>query len=345
VPELPEVETVVRGLSRHIVGQKIKAVHIPATKSFKGTAKRAERLTIKKISRRGKGIIIDLAKPGVVRQLTDEDGSTSLSLLIHLKMTGQLIWVPSSHRHPGTVQNHIKDSGVVPPQNDEKGRLNYGHPTDDFTNTMPSKHTRVWFELTKGNLYFNDQRRFGWVKLTPTKDIPKDAFIKTLGIEPISTPYIYRPDCSGGCGRIISSSPIDKKFTPAFLYSAIQRRPKSNIKSIILDQSFVTGIGNIYSDEALFYARLKPTRLGKSITKSDATRLVGAIKKVLTKGIKYMGTSVNTHRTPEGAMGQMQNYLAVYDRKGLPCRGTCKGKVTKIRLNGRGTHFCPVCQK
>jgi len=285
MPELPEVETVVRGLSRRIVGQKVKHIHIPTKPSFHGTARQAEGLTIEKISRRGKGIIIDLSK--------------GKSILIHLKMTGQLIYIPK----------------------DKKLRLNYGHPDKNFTETMPSKHTRVWFELTRGNLYFNDMRRFGWVKLVPTKDVPKDEFFAHLGIEP-----------------------FDKNFTSAFLYAAIQRRPKSNIKAIILDQSLVTGIGNIYSDEALFYAGLKPTRLGKSITKADTARLVAAIKKVLEKGIKYSGTSVNTHRTPEGSMGQMQNYLAAYDRKNLPCRKRCGSTIKKIRLNGRGTHYCPVCQ-
>lgn len=295
MPELPEVETVVRGLSRHIVGQKIESAHTPTKTSFKGTAKKAEGLTTKKISRRGKGIIIELDK--------------GLTILIHLKMTGQLIYIPSN----------------------KKLRLNYGHPDKNFVETMPSRHTRVWFELTpKGApsgqrrtnyLYFNDQRRFGWVKLTPTAEVSKDKFFSKLGMEP-----------------------FDKNFTPDFLYQAILRRPKSNIKSIILDQSLVTGVGNIYSDEALFYAGIKPTRLGRSITKADATKLVSAVKKVLEKGIKYMGTSVNTHRTPEGSMGQMQNYLAAYDRKGQPCR-KCKTPIVKIRVASRGTHYCPVCQK
>jgi len=333
MPELPEVETVVRGLSRHIIGQKIKDVQILSAKSFLWNPKltKPKKLggktvfpmpneilgrTIKKISRRGKGIIIELAKPGVARK--SEDGTNSLSILIHLKMTGQLIWIPSSRRHPGKVQDRIKDSGVVPPYNDD--RLNYGHPDKNFIEVMPSRHTRVWFELTKGNLYFNDQRRFGWVKLTPTSEVQNDKFFSKLGVEP-----------------------FDKSFTPAFLYNAIQRRPKSNIKSIILDQSLVTGIGNIYSDEALFYAGIKPTRLGRSITKTDTTKLVSAIKKVLEKGIKYMGTSVNTHRTPEGSMGQMQNYLAAYDRKDQPCR-KCKTPIVKIRVASRGTHYCPHCQ-
>jgi formamidopyrimidine-DNA glycosylase len=291
MPELPEVETVVRGLSRHIVGQKIKDVKILSARSFLWNPKVAKPAvvlgrTIKKITRRGKGIIIELDK--------------GYSILIHLKMTGQLIYIPVG----------------------KKERLNYGHPNKNFIETMPSKHTRVWFQLTKGNLYFNDQRRFGWVKLTPTVEVPKDKFFSKLGMEP-----------------------FDKNFTPTFLYAAIQRHPKSNIKAIILDQSLVTGIGNIYSDEALFYAGIKPTRLGKSITKADSAKLVSAIKKVLEKGIKYMGTSVNTHRTPEGSMGQMQNYLAAYDRKDLPCRKRCGTTIKKIRLNGRGTHYCPICQK
>lgn len=285
MPELPEVETVVRGLSRHIVGQRIKAIHTPTKTSFKGTARKAAGQTIKKISRRGKGIIIDLSK--------------DLTLLIHLKMTGQLIYIPKA-RHK---------------------RLNFGHPDKNFTESMPSKHTRVWFELTKGNLYFNDQRRFGWVKLVPTKAAPKDKFFAKLGIEP-----------------------FDQHFTPTYLFDIIQRHPKSNIKNIISNQSLVTGLGNIYSDEALFYAHLRPTRLGKSLTKVDITKLHSAIRKVLDKGIKYFGTSINTHRTPEGSQGQMQKYLAVYDRKGLPCRNSCPGTVQKIRLNGRGTHFCPTCQ-
>ncbi|MBN2585529.1 bifunctional DNA-formamidopyrimidine glycosylase/DNA-(apurinic or apyrimidinic site) lyase [Patescibacteria group bacterium] len=327
MPELPEVETVVRGLSRHIVGQRVKHIHIPAKNSFKGTAKKAEGLSIKKITRRGKGIIIELAKPGVARK--SEDGSNSLSLLIHLKMTGQLIYVPAS-RH-AEFSSASKSKILKRVQDD--GRLNFGHPTDDFTNTMPSKHTRVIFELTPTRLpahsltrssnflYFNDQRRFGWVKLTPTKDVPKDKFFAGLGLEP-----------------------LDKKFTPTFLYDAIKRRPKSNIKAIILDQTLITGLGNIYSNEALFYARILPTRLGKTIKKPEATKLHSAIQKVLRLGIKHSGTSIANYRSAEGALGNMQKYLTVYGRKGLPCHG-CKGTVKAIHLNGRSAYFCPSCQK
>jgi len=208
MPELPEVETIVRGLSRHIVGQKIKAIHVPTKTSFKGTSKKAEGLIIKNISRRGKGIIITLSSRGTACPTRE---GQPLTILIHLKMTGQLIYIANSQKPQAT------------------SRLNYGHPDKNFIESMPSKHTRVWFELLKGNLYFNDQRRFGWVKLVPTSEVANDKFFSKLGIEP-----------------------FDKNFTADFLYSAIQRRPKSNIKSIVLDQSLVTGIGNIYSDEALF---------------------------------------------------------------------------------------------
>ena len=307
MPELPEVETVVKGLDRHITGQKIKRITVRNKKSFSGlSVHKSIGLSVKSISRRGKGIIIELAKPGVARK--SEDGSTSLSLLIHLKMTGQLIWVPPAIRRRPAGYGGLR-------------RLNFGHPTDDFTKSMPSRHTRVIFELTRGTLYFNDQRKFGWVKLTPTKDILKDKFFARLGPEP-----------------------FDKSFTAKYLWDICQHRPKSNIKSIILDQKVVSGVGNIYSDEALFYARIKPTRKGEDISKADASKLRSAILKVLKMGIKYSGASISHHRTPEGATGNMQNHLAVYEREGEPCKFGCKGTVKRIKLGGRSTHFCPVCQ-
>jgi len=307
MPELPEVETVVRGLSRHIVGQKINHVEIKNARSFLWSTKVKPTAvlghTVKSVSRRGKGIIINLSK--------------DYSLLIHLKMTGQLIYIPSLRGGKPTKQSRLPRYA-----RNDKGRLNFGHPDKNFEEEMPSKHTRVWLELSKGTLYFNDQRKFGWVKVTATKDIPQDKFIKTLGIEP-----------------------FDKKFTSAFLWDAIQHRPRSNIKAVISDQKVVAGLGNIYSDEALFYSHLRPTRLGKTITKPETTKLHSAIQKVLRLGIKHSGTSIANYKDAEGLPGNMQKYLAVYDRKGLPCHGTCKGKVEKIRLNGRGTHFCPACQE
>ena len=297
MPELPEVETVVRGLTRYIVGQNIKDIKIRNPKSFPSGPALAKRaggppghrhalpLKVTKISRRGKSIVISLSK--------------EVSLLIHLKMTGQLIYVPGA-----------------------KGkRLNLGHPTKDFAEEMPSKHTRVIFELSKGTLYFNDQRKFGWVKLVPTKDVGKDSFISKLGVEPLS-----------------------KSFTAEVLWQAIQRHPNSPIKSTITDQSLITGVGNIYSDEALFMARVRPDRKGKTITKPEAKKLAAAIKKVLELGIKHAGTSIANYKNAEGLPGRMQNYLKVYGKTGKPCPHNC-GTIKSIRIGGRSAHFCPLCQK
>jgi formamidopyrimidine-DNA glycosylase len=303
MPELPEVETVVKGLTRHIVGQKIKNIDIKNARSFLWSPKIKKPtgvfgLTIHSLSRRGKGIIVNLSK--------------DYTLLIHLKMTGQLIYVPRSLHSAHPRQGSGRD---------DKKRLNLGHPTKDFAEEMPSSHTRVIFELSKGTLYFNDQRKFGWVKLVPTRDIEKDKFISKLGVEPLS-----------------------RSFNPDVLWQAIQRHPNSPIKSTIMDQSLVTGVGNIYSDEALFMAGIRPDRKGKTITKPETKKLASAIKKVLGLGIKHAGTSIANYKNAEGLPGRMQNYLKVYGRRGLPCPHKC-GVVKSIRIGGRSAHFCPVCQK
>lgn len=286
MPELPEVETVVRGLNKYLPGQKIKNIKRIRAKSISFasgiTLNKLKGLKILNLTRRGKGIIINLSK--------------EISLLIHLKMTGQLIYIGKSKR------------------------INLGHPTKDFSEPMPSKHTRIIFELTKGTLYFNDQRLFGWIKALYTKDLYKDSFIKQLGMEPLS-----------------------KDFNAEFLWQIIIKKPKSPIKSIILDQSNIAGIGNIYANEALFIAGIHPARPGKKIKKGEIKKLISAIKMILIKGIKYSGTSIVNYKTPEGSPGQMQKHLKVYNRAGLPCF-KCKTLIKKIKTAGRGTYFCPKCQ-
>ncbi|RLC37629.1 bifunctional DNA-formamidopyrimidine glycosylase/DNA-(apurinic or apyrimidinic site) lyase [candidate division Kazan bacterium] len=296
MPELPEVETVVRGLAKHILGQTIKDVEVLNKKSFQGGPstssgnKKLRGLKIKSVSRRGKGIIINLSR--------------NTSLLVHLKMTGQLIYIPTPLRHKGY-------GGLR--------RLNLGHPTQDFVNKMPSRHSRVVLKLSRGTLYFNDQRLFGWIRVLPTKELKNDPFLSKLG-----------PDAL--------------KISTAHLWAVTKRRPQNPIKAILLDQSVITGLGNIYTDEVLFEAGIRPTRKGKTITKKDVEKLIKAIKKILTKGIKYSGTSIVNYKTPEGSPGQMQNYLKVYSRAGLPCR-KCKTSITKTRVANRGTHHCPKCQQ
>jgi formamidopyrimidine-DNA glycosylase len=326
MPELPEVETVVRGLTKHIIGQTINDVEVLHKKSFLG--KKPTGLKIKGISRRGKGIIIELTK--------------DTSLLIHLKMTGQLIYISGSPIKPRMTKKEenchaeFSSASKILKRVQDDNRLNFGHPTDDFTNSMPSKHTRVIFKLSGGTLYFNDQRIFGWIKALPTKDILSDPFIKKLGPEPFLTPYTMSTYMNG---RSIMGT-----ISIAQILGHLKRRPKSSIKATLLDQSVLTGLGNIYVDEILFEAGIRPTRKSASITKLEAEKLVRAIKKILKKGIKHSGTSIINYKTPEGSMGRMQNYLQVYMQEKNPCK-VCKSPILKTRVAGRGTHFCKTCQK
>ena len=301
MPELPEVETFVQGLKIPLVGQTIKNIKKLHPKSLQLASglslNKLKGLKILNLRRAGKAIIIDLTK--------------QLSLLIHLKMTGQLIYIPHSlSSRPSSSERR-----------DLSTRLNLGHPTADFINSMPSKHTRIIFKLSKGTLYFNDQRIFGWIKAMPIKNIATNSFVKNLG-----------PDA------------LSKFFNPNILEQVVNRKSKSSIKSIILDQSNIAGIGNIYADESLFLAGIKPDRKANTLNQSEIKKLTQTIKQVLKKGIKYSGTSISNYKTPKGTLGKMQNYLKVYKRAGLPCK-KCKTLIKKIKTAGRGTHFCPTCQR
>lgn len=287
MPELPEAETVVRELNKYLPSQKILDIKRIRAKSMSFsngiTLNKLKGLKVINLERRGKAIIINL--------------SQNISLLIHLKMTGQLIYISKSTR------------------------TNLGHPTSDFINSMPSKHTRAIFKLTKGILYFNDLRLFGWIKAMLASSISTNSFIASLG-----------PDA------------LSKSFTPAVLWQIIKRKPKSTIKSILLDQSNVAGIGNIYANESLFLAGIKPDRKASTLKQTEARKLIQTIKQILKKGIKYSSTSISDYKTATGTSGRMQEYLKVYKRDGLPCK-KCKTLIKKIKTAGRSSYFCPNCQK
>ena len=322
MPELPEAETVVRGLSKYLINQRIKNIRVLNKKSLpQGKTKDIASKKVINLERRGKAIIINF--------------SGDHSLLVHLKMTGQLIYISGSpisgrsapdsrmtkqNRHTELISASKKGGEILKQVQDDKKRINLGHPTNDFINSMPSNHTRIIFELEKGTLYFNDLRKFGWIKILPTKDIKKDSFIAKLGPEPLS-----------------------KEFTATYLTNILEHRPKSTIKSVLLDQTVVAGIGNIYADESLFGASILPYRKVGTLKPKEITKLVSEIKKVLKLGIKHSGTSIQNYKDADGAIGKMQKYLKVYGRAGLPCKN-CKKPISKNKTAGRGTHFCPTCQ-
>jgi formamidopyrimidine-DNA glycosylase len=184
------------------------------------------------------------------------------------------------------------------------------------------KHTRVVITFTDGTrLLFNDQRIFGWVRILPHSELVELSFVKKLGPEPW--------DIS------------DKDF-----FHKIKTRNRA-VKLVILDQEIISGVGNIYANDALWEAGIKPGKTAKNITQKEATMLREKIIHVLREGIRYGGTTGGDRKyvNLEGNIGSYQDHVRVYDREGESCQRKDGGTIEKIQLGGRGTYFCPVCQK
>ena len=285
MPELPEVQTIVSELNEKIGRKKISAVEVFKFKSVRPMNKKfISGIVGKKIigvTRRAKIIIIEL--------------SGGRYLLIHLKMTGQLVYWP------------------------KRGKATSGGHPIDFVGQLPNNFTRVEFDLSAGSkLFFNDIRRFGWIKLVNEKE--RAAELSKYGLEP-----------------------LEKDFTLKNFQAVIAKYPKRKIKQILMDQSLIAGVGNIYADEACFAAKILPTRAAGALTGAEMKSLWQNIPKLLKFSISKKGTSADTYRTSSGEQGTMLKYLKVYGRGGQKCR-RCGGLVKKIKMNGRGTHFCPDCQ-
>lgn len=281
MPELPEVETIRRGLADYIVGKKIIGVEVLCEKSFCGNAKDVIGKKVIGIRRYGKALVVDLAG--------------GVSMMIHLRMTGQLIY-------------------------DGAERYAAGHPSENFVDTLPNKQTRVVIKFADGVLYFNDQRKFGFVKVLLTNDVEKDGFISKLAKEPW-------------------------QMSTRELYEKLQRHPKSCIKAVILDQTVICGLGNIYADEALYMAGIHPMRRAGTLNMEEVERLLESARKVMTESIESGGSTMATYVRADGTRGDyLEKFAKVYRRDGEKCP-RCGEKIEKIRVAGRGTHICPKCQK
>ena len=185
---------------------------------------------------------------------------------------------------------------------------------------LPNKFTHVIFKLNKGSiLYYNDLRQFGWIKIVKTEDIKNLPFFKELGPEFLSNLTMKQ------FNNIVSSS-----NTP--------------IKPLLMDQKKMSGVGNIYANDALFEARIDPRRKAKDLSGNEIKRLYNAILKVLKMGLEYGGASDLSFVNALGQEGGYQNHFLVYGRKKEPCR-VCKSPIQKIKLGGRGTYFCSKCQR
>lgn len=188
--------------------------------------------------------------------------------------------------------------------------------------TLPTKHTHFIFDISgKEKIFFEDYRKFGYIKLFKTAELQKFFADEGYGPEPLDPGFNF------------------KKFA-----MCVRGKPNKKIKPLLMEQTCIAGIGNIYAAEACFYARLMPTRIVKSLSDADLKNLFNAIKKVLKSSIKYRGTSADAYVDAYGEKGTFVPHLAVYGRAGEKCR-RCSGIVKNMRLGGRGTDYCPRCQK
>lgn len=284
MPELPEVETIRRGLLDCIVGKTIKTVVISSDKSFIGTPDYALGRKVLGLDRRGKMLIIEL--------------TGDMFLTVHLRMTGQLIYVASSKRFAG------------------------GHPTESLEGPLPDRHTRVTIAFTdRSKLFFNDQRKFGFVQILNRKGLDTLPFLQKLGPEP-----------------------LEDSLTLDNFIKRFSRKKTSNIKAALLDQSTVAGVGNIYADEALFLAQIHPETPVGALKKKDFDRILTSIRAVMTASINSGGSTMHTYRKSDGTKGDyLTKFAKVFRNEGKPCP-ICGTKIIKTRVAGRGTHLCPTCQ-
>lgn len=274
MPELPEVETILQTLREKLAGLSFTAVrilqpgviHTPAADQFEKMISGAK---ILKLSRRGKYLLFHLSK--------------GLTLVIHLRMTGRLLYHAA------------------------------GEPAPEYTHVI--------FYLDNGDeMRFADMRRFGRLWLVPESKLVELAGFKSLGIEP-----------------------LDQMFTSDFLIKEMRRR-HTRIKPLLLDQSFIAGLGNIYADEALYRAGINPEQSCNTLAPRDITRLFHAIRTVLQDGIKYKGTTVRDYVDADGREGSYQDLLKVYKKAGQPCP-RCGKPIEKKKIGGRGSYYCPRCQR
>ncbi len=293
MPELPEVETMRLQLKKYLAGHKILSVEVKNRKTFQGDEAKIIGGKVTDVRRFGKVSVIDL--------------DNNYSILTHVKLTGQYIYRGPHLPNPGKLSSRV-------------------------TGGLPGSHTLVIFDLDNGGeLYYNDVRRFGWIKIKKTSDVEHEKFIARLGPEPFGK--------AQGKPSLLT---LD-------LFKEILSKTSRAIKIVIMDQEKMGGIGNIYASDALWLAKVNPKTPAKNISNKKAGELYNAIIHVLKEGIKYGGASELSFVTPDGHEGGYQNHTLVYGHEGEPCeRSACRqagARIQKFFLGGRGTYFCPICQK
>ena len=289
MPELPEVETIRVGLNNLIIGKVVKSVKVfDSPRSFPNPPAQVNQFligsTVKSARRRAKVLLIDL--------------TADYTLVVHLKMTGQLVF---------------------------RGQENFGggHPTDSLIGRLPDRSTRVRISFDDNSeLFFNDQRKFGWVKLIPTAEVDQLDFFRKVGPEP-----------------------LDEQTTPSQFIQRIRRHNGMMVKPAILDQAVIAGVGNIYADEALWQAKIHPQTRVRDLSDGQLRELFVAIVDVLTISLNHGGSTDRNYVDAKGEKGSYLQFAKVFRREGQPCYRHPDVLIEKIRVAGRGTHICPVCQQ
>lgn len=282
MPELPEVETMKLQLGKFLTGHKIISVGVKNRNTFQGDEKKIIGGRVIGTRRFGKVSVIDL--------------SNGYSILTHVKLTGQYIYRGPNLKNPQKLSSKV-------------------------TGGISGPHTLVTFKLDRGGaLYYNDVRRFGWIRIVKTGDVETESFIKKLGPEPFKNLNL-------------------SKFTE------ILSKTRRAVKVVIMDQSKIGGVGNIYATDALWLAKIDPKKAANGLNPKEQKMLYEAILKVLKDGLKYGGASELSFVTPDGEEGEYQKHTLAYGHGGKVCERCHKAKFKKYFLGGRGTYVCPVCQK
>ena len=293
MPELPEVEVIRRGLNKRIIGRKIRKVEVLSEKNFIGPPQVLVGREVLAVRRFGKALVLDF--------------SEGISMMIHLRMTGQVI-----------LRGDEGAASVKELENSED--FAGGHPSESFVEKLPNRQTRVIFTLDRGKMFFNDQRKFGFCKVMETAEVEQDEFIRKLGPEPWG-------------------------MEAEEFYNQLQRHSLAPIKAVILDQKVIAGVGNIYADESLFMAKIYPGRMAGSVSFLEAEELLMAIREVMERSIKSGGSTMKNYVKTDGTRGDYLKLFAnVFRREGEECP-RCGEEIIKNRVAGRGTHFCPKCQR
>ncbi len=278
MPELPEVETIKRKLTPDLVEKVISEVEILSPKNFVGNKNEVIGSKIISVDRYGKVLVFAL--------------SNKKFLNVHFKLSGQILF--SKNADKATFKN------IIP-----------------FTkgNKMPANTTRVIIKFTDGSgIFFNDLRKFGWMKVSEQPLKPKGTDV------------------------------MSKEFTPKLIF-LMTKKTRKPIKVLLMDQDLITGIGNIYANDSLFLAKIHPQRLSNSLTEKEIGLLYKTIKQTISEGIRDCGSSGADEAfiLPDGSRGGHQRNFLVYQREKKPCI-VCKTIIKRIKHNGRSSFFCPKCQ-